>query len=478
MSIALTESGIRAVLKEPVRVLMIVTNPCTNDTRVIKEAEALAVHGYEVCVVCKQDQGVPATEFRHQVRYLRVPMDPVGGALKAIVDVPAHATALFLLKKITGAHRQQATPHRPPESSDMRDTSHNPTTAQPVREPLEHGSRDAYRWLYRVGQSAYGWFSRLNSRLSALRPVAGVAEEILRYRPHVIHAHDLSPLSTAVKTAPTVGAKIVYDSHELERHRNGLSRSGRIATAFIESRYIEKVDRVITVSHSIADFLAATYKIMRPAVVMNAPDPSEQHTVPRTIRDSIGLERDSLLAVYVGKVTFGRGLEKLVEALQHCKEFHLALLGPRVASVEQDLLGLAYQRGVLDRVHVLDSVPPHDVVPYIITADVGIIPIQDVCLSYRFCMPNKLFEMTFAGIPVCVSDLPEMRAFIESERTGLIMDQTDPKDIARAMRAAYRDRHELRATGDRLERIKKRYSWSTQVEQLLSVYRDLGVDPS
>ncbi|MGH8491019.1 MAG: glycosyltransferase family 4 protein [Gammaproteobacteria bacterium] len=353
---------------------------------------------------------------------------------------------------------------------------------RPVYRWLRINGRAVYRWLRINGRAVYRWLRIALYRLNAVFDIVGLSKdvsvEIMRFKPDVIHAHDLATLPIAAQAATAVGAKIVYDAHELERHRNGLNFLGRVSNAIIEARSIHKADRVITVCGSIADFLAATYKIMRPAVVMNAPDPSEQHTVPRTIRDSIGLKRDIPLAVYVGNVTFGRGLEKSVEALQHCKEFHLALLGPRVASVEQELLDLAGQRGVLDRVHVLDSVSPHDVVPYIISADVGVIPIQDVCLSYRFCLPNKIFEMTFAGIPVCVSDLPEMRAFVESERTGLIMDQTDPKDIARAMREAYRDRHQLRATGDRLERIKKRYSWSTQVEQLLSVYRDLSARPS
>jgi glycosyltransferase involved in cell wall biosynthesis len=110
-------------------------------------------------------------------------------------------------------------------------------------------------------------------------------------------------------------------------------------------------------------------------------------------------------------------------------------------------------------------------VPYIVTADIGVIPIQDVCLSYRYCLPNKLFEMTFAGIPVCVSNLPEMRAFVESEGTGVIMDEKDPRDIARAMREAYRGQEALRATGERLDRLKAHYSWATQVERLLPVYR-------
>ncbi|MDQ3564815.1 MAG: hypothetical protein M3436_11950 [Pseudomonadota bacterium] len=65
-----------------------------------------------------------------------------------------------------------------------------------------------------------------------------------------------------------------------------------------------------------------------------------------------------------------------------------------------------------------------------------------------------------------------MRAFVESERTGLMMDQIDPREIARAMREAYRDRSKLHATGERLDRIKDRYCWPARV------YRELLPEPS
>jgi len=66
-------------------------------------------------------------------------------------------------------------------------------------------------------------------------------------------------------------------------------------------------------------------------------------------------------------------------------------------------------------------------------ADCSVIAIQNVCLSYYYCFPNKLFESVLAGLPVAVADLLELRRFVDQYGVGLVMDETDPKAIAGAI---------------------------------------------
>ena len=55
------------------RVAMIVSNPCDPDYRVIKEAESLAMAGYEVRVYCtwRPKLGIPVKETINGVTYVR-----------------------------------------------------------------------------------------------------------------------------------------------------------------------------------------------------------------------------------------------------------------------------------------------------------------------------------------------------------------------------------------------------------------------
>ena len=69
----------------------------------------------------------------------------------------------------------------------------------------------------------------------------------------------------------------------------------------------------------------------------------------------------------------------------------------------------AEREGVADRLHFVDPLPSEDVVGFLEDADASVIPIQNVCLSYDFCFPNKLLESVFPGLPVAVANLVELR---------------------------------------------------------------------
>ena len=85
--------------------------------------------------------------------------------------------------------------------------------------------------------------------------------------PDLIHCHDSMPLLAAQRTAQLTGAALIYDSHELEAHRNIFMPSYlRAKIMDVEARILPKADGVITVSDCFADDLAQMYSIARPHV--------------------------------------------------------------------------------------------------------------------------------------------------------------------------------------------------------------------
>src|SRR5258707_8571264 len=128
--------------------------------------------------------------------------------------------------------------------------------------------------------------------------------ELVAFNPDVIHAHDLVTLSCGARAAGLLGARLVYDAHELETHTNyhSLSRQTTRWIARYEAMLIRRCDEVLTVSVSIAEWLANEYDIARPTVVMNAPE-RVSTTPTRALREVIGVSRDTQLVVYVGSVT-------------------------------------------------------------------------------------------------------------------------------------------------------------------------------
>ena len=443
---------------------MVVGNPCINDTRVIKEAEALAIAGYRVVVLCARHPGIADQERSAEgVEYYRVEMNNFE---ERAVDLPwLLSTVLFALKLLQRVASTVSFARNLLNRVLDRVAPIAAAGAKAVAARLRQKS--LRNWIMVARRFAA-------SHLINWLRYRCIAAEVARIRPHLIHVHDLAPLPAAARAARAAAVPLVYDAHELETHRNGSSAFNRWLAWLAERRYVGQVAAVITVSDSIADHLARTYRITRPLVVLNSPD-IDRAPPPSSsdVRAACHLGAETPLAVYVGKVTIGRGLEQLVDALRYWPDGHVALLGPRVESVTSALRLQAETLGVLARLHFVDSVAPNAVVSFIRGADLGVIPIQDVCLSYRYAMPNKLFEMLLAGLPIAVADLPEMRAVVQRERVGAVMDQTDPQAIARALAEVYARRAALRPEPARFEQLVRLYAWAPQAEKLFALYRRL-----
>ena len=96
--------------------------------------------------------------------------------------------------------------------------------------------------------------------------------------------------------------------------------------------------------------------------------------------------------------------------------------------------------------------------------------IQNVCLSYYFCFPNKLLESVLAGVPVAVANLPELRAFVEGHGVGVVMDETDSQSIAGAIRTVLTDPGKYRPSLEKILEIQENYGWPRQAGRLLGLY--------
>lgn len=109
-----------------------------------------------------------------------------------------------------------------------------------------------------------------------------------------------------------------------------------------------------------------------------------------------------------------------------------------------------------------------DVLPaYTASADVGLCLIENLCLSYNYCLPNKLFEYLMAGLPVLVSDLQELRRFVRQHPVGPIV-ATDAQAIRNT--ATGIDRIQISAYRQAVHTARTIFHWQAQERELLRVY--------
>jgi glycosyltransferase involved in cell wall biosynthesis len=118
------------------------------------------------------------------------------------------------------------------------------------------------------------------------------------------------------------------------------------------------------------------------------------------------------------------------------------------------------------------AVTPDILLDYTNSADFGISTIEDSCLSYRYCLPNKMFEYIMAEVPVIVSNLPEMKKIVESHKVGVVAKENTPQGLKEAIQKAIKlDKEELNKN---IQKVKEVYNWESQEKVLLEVYKDLN----
>jgi len=406
------------------RVGMVLYGDVTFDSRVRKEARTLAEAGYEVTIVCLASESSPP-------------------------DLPANVKILVL---------------RPPGGTVVRGSS-NPFFA--IRGTRLEGLCQRLAWLVEYARGLRSW-----GRMAA---AAGAQIDIW-------HAHDLTGLVAIARNLRT-DVPVVYDSHELYLETGTAIRlpaPARRALRAYERRLVSRASAVITVNDEIADVLRRRYSPRRIEVVHNCPGRWSPPPVrPMLLHEAAGIPVDAPIVLYHGGMTADRGVEQLMEALltEGLLDSHLVLMG--FGDKRDEYLRRAQSAEWHGRLHVLDPVPPSSLLPWIASADVGVMPNPGRTLNDRFSSPNKLFECLAAGTPVVASNFATMlRVVLDNPggSLGAVCDPLSPVAIAGAIQSIVRlHPTEMAALRARcLRAAAERWNWEHESEGLIRIYSDLA----
>lgn len=485
-------------------VVMVVANDIATDTRVKKEALALARSGLRVTLVGAASERQPNSSWMGSVEIVRVPVD------FAIRDegirTRRHPPRHLLFGPDTEARAKRRIGARERDVRGRSDLASQGRSDRVLGPPLDKAGvakRQLENTVLRGGRFVarmQGGLARRVERRKLARqrrgPVRWRAQHprVLDYevafgpvidalRPDVLHAHDMHIVGIAAHArarARAAGRDLpwVYDAHE---YVPGLSEyGGRTARdiegwADLENEFIRDAARVITVSPAIAEILQEQYQLAaRPTVVLNIPTVDAPGTTRvRTLREICGLAPDVPLLSYSGGTTEARGLHTAIEAIAELPEAHLGLVCvPHIDTA--DVLVLRRQAsdmGLSDRVHFVNPVSSGQVVDFLRGVDVALIPALSYP-SHEMSLPNKLFEYLHAGLPIVSSDLKSISAFLREFGAGLTHPVEDASALAAAVRTILADRERYAAAAAD-PALLARYSWTGQADQLRHVYDEL-----
>ncbi len=212
---------------------------------------------------------------------------------------------------------------------------------------------------------------------------------------------------------------IVYDSHEYFTETPeliGRSFTRRI-WLIIEKLCLKGIKYSSTVSEGIANEYNKRYGINM-VVIRNLPLRNE----------NFGHKSARPTIIYQGALNKGRGLEVAIEMIKYLPCYYLMIVGS--GDLELKLRKLVIELDLVDRVEFRGRLPYNKLHELTCKAWLGISLEEDLGLSYRYGLPNKLFDYIQAQIAVMVSELPEIVNIVEHYGIGIVAKTRDPKELA------------------------------------------------
>lgn len=298
---------------------------------------------------------------------------------------------------------------------------------------------------------------------------------IRKIKPDICHGHDPNGLLVAYFVKYIYKCKLIYDSHELwsdSMHMQGKKRIMFKIGRKIEKHLIKKTDAVITVNNSISEIILAENDITSVTVIRNMSERSTDKS--HNTREELEFPHCQFILIYVGNIERGRGIKKIIEAMNKVdNNIGLVLMG-RDSDYKKAMKKIIESFNLESRIKFINTVLHHQVVNVCKLANVGIAPIQNMCKSYFLSLPNKIFEYIQAGLPVLASDFPEMKKIIEDYSVGFTFDIEDTKQIADIINLIYSDKNSYRSFCVNSKSASGSLSWDVEQSKLLSVYNELN----
>ena len=289
----------------------------------------------------------------------------------------------------------------------------------------------------------------------------------------IVHCHDYHPLPAILIAKFFYRSKfyVIYDAHEFESQKLGLGKFSRLAINTLEKISSRFIDGFITVSGSILEMYQNLFPEIPKILILNCPV-QENLDVWNKFDSSLSLRSGSVKCLYQGGFIPYRGIPELLEASSESqfKDINFIFMGhggmtDAGKNLERKIVSMSETHA---NIHHVQSVPMKELLAYTSSATIGCVLTVDNCLNHKYSLPNKFFEYAMAGLPILVSDLPEMRKLVEEYDCGVVCDSISPDGIVRGLsKLLARD---LKKLGKNARKMAEAHSWEVQEKKLLSLY--------
>jgi len=297
----------------------------------------------------------------------------------------------------------------------------------------------------------------------------------------LVVAHDWLSVIAGITIKKELGIPLVFHVHSNERGRTLGNGSGVVSS--IENRGGQMADRVITVSYAMQDeLIQAGFPAENIRVCYNGVDPnkyspnqvSEERI--REIKSKYGLNNNDMMILFVGRLVWIKGVDKLIRAMPHILQ--------KIPNAKLVVVGLGdmrdYLEGRVRNLHLADVVkfrfefiPEEERIVHYAACDVAAYP----SLYEPFGIVT--LEAMSMEKPVVVgaagtSGMREIVSISGPDQCGFHINPNDPTDIAWGIVSAVEDPEKRIQFGrNGRKRVIELFSWDAAAKSTINRYSEL-----
>jgi len=297
----------------------------------------------------------------------------------------------------------------------------------------------------------------------------------------LVIAHDWLSVIAGIAIKRELGLPLVFHMHSTEKGRT--LGKGSDVVGNIEQRGGQMADLVITVSHAMKDELTELgFPNDKVKVCYNGVDPekynpkqvSEEKKVE--LRQEYGLEENDLMALFIGRLVWVKGVDKLImampEVLKKIPNAKLVVVG--LGDMRDYLQALVNKLKLQDVVKFrFEFVSEEERIAHYAACDVAVFPSRYEPFGIVALEAMSMEKPVVVGA-AGVSGMREVVVPSGPDQCGFHINPKDPADIAWGITSAMEDYNRKIQLGQNgRKRVLQNFSWDAAAQRTIQLYSEL-----
>jgi len=301
----------------------------------------------------------------------------------------------------------------------------------------------------------------------------------------VVCVHDWLSSIAGIIIKNETKVPVVFHVHSTEWGRSG--GQGSEVVSYLEWAMAQRADRIITVSHAMQeDLVRHGWPKAKISVVWNGVDPERYNPKKckpeevEAIRSRYGIKPDEKMVLFLGRLTWVKGVINLVQAMPMVLAEHpntkLVILGK--GEQQNDIVEAAVRLGISDKLICrFDFVPEKERILHYAAADVCVFPSTYEPFGIVSLEAMAMEKPIVVGAQGVVGFREQVVSF-GSDQNGVHVNGGNPADIAWGIKEVLCDPERAKKWGENgRKRVLQYFTWRKAAEQTLQIYEMLQHKP-